>query len=87
MLGVVLTGLASAFGQARVSAVRFNTEGANRMHAVIAVVNRLVRRPDGQDLIEYGLLVALIAVVAIIAVTAVGNTVNSLFWQTFANAM
>jgi Flp pilus assembly pilin Flp len=57
------------------------------MHAVIAVVNRLVRRPDGQDLIEYGLLVALIAVVAIIAVTAVGNTVNSLFWQTFANAM
>jgi Flp pilus assembly pilin Flp len=57
------------------------------MHAVIAVVNKLVRRPDGQDLIEYGLLVALIAVVAIIAVTAVGNTVNNLFWQTFANAM
>jgi Flp pilus assembly pilin Flp len=57
------------------------------MQAVIAVVSRFVRRRDGQDLIEYGLLVALIAIVAIVAVTAVGNTVNSLFWQTFANAM
>jgi Flp pilus assembly pilin Flp len=58
------------------------------MDGVIALVHRLVLRNDeGQDLIEYGLLVALIAVIAIIGVTAVGNTVNTVFWQTFANAI
>ena len=58
------------------------------MDAVVALVHKLVLRHDeGQDLIEYGLLVALIAVVAILAVTAVGTTVNTLFWQTFANAI
>jgi Flp pilus assembly pilin Flp len=57
------------------------------MQAVIAVVSRFVRRRDGQDLIEYGLLVALIAIVAIVAVSAVGETVNTLLWQPFANAI
>ena len=58
------------------------------MDAVVALVHRLVLRPDeGQDLIEYGLLVALIAVIAIVAVTAVGTTVNTVFWQTFASAI
>ena len=55
------------------------------MDAVVALVHNLIlRRDEGQDLMEYGLLVALIAVVAIFAVTAVGNTVNTVFWQTFA---
>ena len=60
------------------------------MDAVLALVQRLVLRPggeDGQDLIEYGLLVALIAVVVILAATAVGVTVNTMFWQTFANVI
>jgi Flp pilus assembly pilin Flp len=58
------------------------------MDAVVALVHKLVLHPDdGQDLIEYGLLVALIAVIAIVAVGAVGNTVNTVFWQTFANAI
>jgi len=57
------------------------------MDAVIAVVRGLARERDGQDLIEYGLLVSLIAVVAILTVTAVGNTINSLFWNTFAAAI
>lgn len=39
------------------------------------------RSEDGQDLLEYGLLAALIAVIAIGAVTTVGNTVNTVFWQ------
>ena len=34
---------------------------------------RLVREEDGQDLIEYGLLAALIAIVAVLAVQAVGT--------------
>lgn len=58
------------------------------MDAVVALVHKLVlRRDEGQDLIEYGLLVALIAVVAILTVTVVGTTVNTLFWQTFASVI
>jgi Flp pilus assembly pilin Flp len=36
---------------------------------------------DGQDLLEYGLLAALIAVVAIGAVSVVGQTIYSVFWK------
>jgi Flp pilus assembly pilin Flp len=36
---------------------------------------------DGQDLLEYGLLAALIAIVAIGAVTAVGQAIYSVFWK------
>jgi len=38
-----------------------------------------VRNDEGQDLLEYALLVALIAIVAVGAVTAAGNTVNGIF--------
>jgi Flp pilus assembly pilin Flp len=40
---------------------------------------------DGQDLLEYGLLMALIAVMAIAGVKTVGTTINSLFWEVIAN--
>jgi pilus assembly protein Flp/PilA len=46
---------------------------------------RLRRSEDGQDLLEYGLLAALIAIVALGAVTTVGNTIHSVFWQAIAN--
>ncbi len=46
---------------------------------------RLRRSEDGQDLLEYGLLVALIAIVAIGAVTTVGNTIYTVFWQSIAS--
>jgi Flp pilus assembly pilin Flp len=50
------------------------------------IVNtRLRRGEDGQDLLEYGLLVALIAIFAIGAVTSVGQTINTVFWQSIAN--
>ncbi len=55
----------------------------------VAVLNRIAgvrRSEDGQDLLEYGLLAALIAVVAIGGVTVVGNTVNTVFWQTIGIA-
>jgi Flp pilus assembly pilin Flp len=44
------------------------------------------RSEEGQDLLEYGLLAALIAVFAIGAVTSVGNIINTVFWQTIALA-
>ncbi len=54
------------------------------MARALALVGRLVRRDKGQDLIEYGLLVALIAIVAMVAIAALGNTINSVFWQAIA---
>jgi len=42
------------------------------------------RSEEGQDLLEYGLLMALIAVLAIGAVASLGDTINTVFWQTIA---
>jgi Flp pilus assembly pilin Flp len=39
---------------------------------------------EGQDLLEYSMLVALIAVVAAGAVSTVGNTINTALWQVIA---
>lgn len=46
------------------------------------VMNRLrrfVRGEEGQDLIEYALLVGLISLVAVLAITAAGTSVNDIF--------
>ena len=48
-------------------------------------VLRFRREDEGQDLLEYGLLTALIAVIAIGAVTTLGNTINTVFWSAIAN--
>jgi pilus assembly protein Flp/PilA len=50
----------------------------------LAEARRFRRSEDGQDLLEYGLLAALIAIIALGAVSAVGNTINQVFWQTIA---
>jgi pilus assembly protein Flp/PilA len=39
----------------------------------------LVRKDEGQDLLEYALLVALIALGAVLAVTAAGDQVEIIF--------
>jgi Flp pilus assembly pilin Flp len=57
------------------------------MMRLIGAIERLARRDDGQDLIEYGLLAALIAVVAIAGVTAVGDAVYTLFWRDIGQAI
>ena len=38
-----------------------------------------VRNDEGQDLLEYALLVALIAIVCILAITTTGTNVNLIF--------
>jgi Flp pilus assembly pilin Flp len=59
-------------------------------HAVeelLRIANRT--RPlaeDGQDLLEYGLLAALIALVALSAVATVGQTIYTVFWKTIEAA-
>jgi pilus assembly protein Flp/PilA len=39
---------------------------------------------DGQDLLEYGLLAALIAIIALGAVTTLGTTITAVFWSGIA---
>ena len=59
-------------------------------HTAVAAFNKVVengrfgRSEEGQDLLEYGLLAALIALVAAGAVTTVGNTIQTVFWTTIA---
>jgi pilus assembly protein Flp/PilA len=42
-------------------------------------LRRLVRNTEGQDLLEYALLVGLIALVAVVAITSAGSSVNTIF--------
>lgn len=49
---------------------------------MVDVINRLrafSRNDEGQDLIEYALLVGLISLVAVVAITAAGGSVNGIF--------
>jgi Flp pilus assembly pilin Flp len=55
------------------------------MGRAIVALSRLGRKTDGQDLLEYGLLMSLIAVGAILSVTTLGNTINTVLWQVIAN--
>ena len=57
------------------------------MTQMLSAVHRLLRHEDGQDLIEYGLLAALIAIVAIIGVTTVGETIYTDFWRSIGQAV
>ena len=43
------------------------------------LINRFVREEDGQDLIEYSLLAALIAVACIAAMQALAVDINEIF--------
>lgn len=45
-----------------------------------------VQDEAGQDLLEYGLLAALIAIFAVGAITAVGNQINTVLWEAIAAA-
>ena len=66
----------------------FSTHGIARQkdapENIMYFINGLrtfVRNEEGQDLLEYALLVALIAIVAVVAVTAAGDKVEKVFSQ------
>ena len=46
---------------------------------LVSLMNSFRRDEDGQDLLEYALLVALIAIVAVASVTAAGGKVSAIF--------
>ena len=56
------------------------------MDIALSVFRKFRLAEEGQDLLEYGLLCALIALVALGAVTTVGNTILSVFWNVIAAA-
>jgi Flp pilus assembly pilin Flp len=43
------------------------------------LVNRFVREEQGQDLIEYGLLIGIITVIGLVSIQAIGPKVGSYF--------
>ena len=49
------------------------------MSQLVAFVKSFARNEEGQDLLEYALLVALIALIAIGAVGTAGQAVNTIF--------
>ena len=49
------------------------------MNLIINHLRRLTGKDEGQDLLEYALLVALIALVAVVAVAYAGTQVNTIF--------
>jgi pilus assembly protein Flp/PilA len=56
------------------------------MKLFVDYVKSFVRKDEGQDLLEYALLVALIALVAVGAVTLAGQAVQNIFTD-IANAI
>ncbi|HSL20296.1 MAG TPA: Flp family type IVb pilin [Vicinamibacterales bacterium] len=56
------------------------------MNYLMTYLKSFARDEEGQDLLEYALLVALIALVAVLAVTAAGGSVKTIF-QNIASAL
>jgi len=48
---------------------------------LVNTIKTFVRDEEGQDLIEYALLVALISLVCVVALTDAGTQVNNIFEQ------
>jgi len=46
---------------------------------MIGILARFSSEDEGQDLIEYALLAALISMVSIAAISALGSTINTLY--------
>jgi len=57
------------------------------MKRALVAIGRLARSTEGQDLLEYGLLAALIAVVAMVAITSLGDTIYNVFWRSIGQAV
>ena len=56
------------------------------MEAIVRLFDRIVREEDGQDMVEYALILGLISIVAVVAVTATGVAVGSI-WDAVQTAV
>jgi len=50
------------------------------MDQFVALFDRIVREEEGQDMVEYALLLGLISIVAVVAIGTAGDAVNAL-WE------
>ena len=57
------------------------------MAQMMTAIGRRLLRDEGQDLIEYGMLAALIAIVAMVGVTTLGGTIFTVLWSNVAQAL
>jgi Flp pilus assembly pilin Flp len=51
--------------------------GSPRVTAMDTVLQQLVRQREGQDLIEYGLLLGIITVASVLAIASIGTKVTA----------
>jgi len=49
------------------------------MHYITELAQQFVREEDGQDVVEYGLLIATIAIVVLVATSAFGSQISAWF--------
>ena len=49
------------------------------MQAFVAFLNRLVREEEGQDMVEYALILGLVSIIAVAAVTTTGTSVQAIW--------
>lgn len=59
---------------------RRNTERGKGGHDMLMRIRELYSDESGQDLAEYGLLLALIALVVLVAVRLLGSTIRDFLW-------
>ena len=57
------------------------------MRRVLAVGGLVLKDDDGQDLVEYALLIALIALLCITGVSSMGQAISGVLWQGVANGL
>ena len=56
------------------------------MTTLLNVLRSFLRQDNGQDLLEYAMLIALISIFAMGAVSTVGDTINGVFWEAISAA-
>lgn len=56
------------------------------MHALVEFLRRFIREDEGQDMVEYALILGLISIIAVAAVTATGTSILAI-WNAVAAAV
>jgi len=56
------------------------------MEKFVAFLHQIMREEDGQDMVEYALILGLVSIIAVVAVTATGGAVNSI-WEAVRDAV
>ena len=69
------------------SAVRRSADGPAEPVARRGTISRLWHEEDGQTLVEYGMLIALLALVVVAAVTLFGRRMNNNLYGTANNGL